>query len=144
MIALLEAGSAKAPLMADIHASSFSKPWPVTEIKSLLAAHGAFAFLVGEDAFILAWVQADEAEVLTLAVRPSARRRGYARALLDAALVRAAAGGAKAVLLEVAHDNDAGRALYAQAGFREVGRRPAYYAGMTGRGDALVLRLDWP
>jgi ribosomal-protein-alanine N-acetyltransferase len=41
--------------------------------------------------------------------------------------------------LEVSANNEAARALYARAGFVEVGRRPRYYASGA---DALVLRLD--
>jgi ribosomal-protein-alanine N-acetyltransferase len=42
-------------------------------------------------------------------------------------------------LLEVGEDNTPARRLYARAGFREVGRRPGYYAGGKA---ALVLRRD--
>jgi ribosomal-protein-alanine N-acetyltransferase len=41
------------------------------------------------------------------------------------------------MFLEVAEANAAARALYAAAGFAEVGRRRRYYAD---GGDALVLR----
>ena len=40
---------------------------------------------------------------------------------------RAVALGAGAIFLEVGEDNPAAIALYRQAGFEPVGRRPAYY-----------------
>lgn len=96
--------------------------------------------------FALFALAADEAEVLTLAVAPGARRRGLGAALLAAAAAAAAARGARSIHLEVAEDNAAARALYARAGFAETGRRRGYYARPGGRTDALRLRraLDIP
>ncbi len=88
-------------------------------------------------AFILIRVAADEAEVLTLAVVPSAQGRGLGRRLLQAALDGAAALGAATMFLEVSPDNGRALALYAHAGFVRIGRRPHYYRD---GGDALVLR----
>ncbi len=75
---------------------------------------------------------AGEAEVLTLAVRPAARRRGIGRALVEAAATLAEASAA-AMFLEVAADNPGAVALYAQTGFEIVGRRPGYYGRAGGR-----------
>jgi ribosomal-protein-alanine N-acetyltransferase len=88
---------------------------------------------------LLARITADEAEILTLAVAPAARRRGVGAALVDRAMQRAAAAGAGAMFLEVASGNQAARALYERAGFIRVGRRARYYPN---GGDALVLRAD--
>jgi ribosomal protein S18 acetylase RimI-like enzyme len=54
-----------------------------------------------------------------LYVDAGARRRGVARALLDAAAAFARADGAAGIALETAHDNAAARALYRAAGWRE-------------------------
>jgi ribosomal-protein-alanine N-acetyltransferase len=49
------------------------------------------------------------------------------------------------VLLEVAEDNVAARALYGAAGFLEVGNRPAYYRRRSGPTvAALTLRRPPP
>ena len=87
---------------------------------------------------------ADEAEILTLAVRPSARRAGLGGRLVEAAVVRAAALGAERMFLEVAEGNVAARALYARSGFVEMGRRRGYYSHADGsREDALTLVLNF-
>jgi len=86
---------------------------------------------------ILARVAADEAEILTLAVTPAARRRGLGTALLRAAMHRARDLGATAMFLEVAVTNQPARALYASLGFSEAGSRRHYYSDGT---DALILR----
>lgn len=82
---------------------------------------------------------ADEAELLRVAVPPSARRRGIGTAVVAAGLDRLRAAGARACFLEVAEDNRPALALYRRLGFRPVGRRPGYYRR---GGDALLLRVD--
>ena len=84
---------------------------------------------------------AGEAEILTIAVDPAARRQGIATRLLATFLAEARARNAESVFLEVATDNAAARALYAAAGFRTAGVRRDYYLTPQGhRVDALVLR----
>lgn len=137
MIALV--GAAHADTLAALHASAFDAPWSAAEIAKLLANPNAFA-LADESGFVLAWSIADEAEILTVAVAPDARRRGLGRALVASAMGVAAARGASAMLLDVAADNVAARALYAALGFSEVGRRANYYQRVTAAADALLLR----
>lgn len=94
----------------------------------------------GEGA-LLGWagvrVVADEAEILTVGVVPTVRRRGIARELLAALLDAAVRAGAREVYLEVRIDNDAARSLYASEGFTELGVRRGYYD--HGRVDAVVM-----
>ncbi|HEY6752859.1 MAG TPA: ribosomal protein S18-alanine N-acetyltransferase [Rubrobacteraceae bacterium] len=80
----------------------------------------------------------DEAHVMTLAVRPERRRRGFAQVLVEAALADPASAGASRVYLEVRPSNLEARALYRSLGFTETGVRPRYY----GDEDALVMTLD--
>ena len=61
--------------LAGIHAAAFSAPWDAASLADLLAQAGVFAIEVPEG-FILLRTVVDEAEILTLAVRPEARRRG--------------------------------------------------------------------
>ncbi len=132
--------SSDAALLAAIHAAAFppAEAWSAEAIASLLATPGCFA-LAEADGFVLARVAADEAEILTLAVRPAARRRGLAARLVARAATAAAALGARVLWLEVAEGNAPALGLYRALGFVEAGRRRGYYAGGT---DALVLRLS--
>lgn len=127
--------------MAAIHASAFppAEAWNAAAIAGLLATPGCFAHH-RDGAFILARVAADEAEVLTLATTPAARRQGLARALLDQAAATAIALGARTMWLEVAENNHPALALYSGLGFETSGRRPGYYANNIA---ALVLRLNF-
>jgi ribosomal-protein-alanine N-acetyltransferase len=129
-------------LLARLHAQAFAAPWSEAEFADLLKQAGVLA-VVESDGFILIRVVLDEAEILTLAVRPDARRAGLGGRLTGQGALAAAADGAVRLFLEVAEDNTAARALYDRAGFRQIGRRKAYYAAPDGgRTDALVLGLD--
>ena len=127
--------------LAQLHAACFTRPrpWSAAEFAGLLASPDTL-LAAAPDGFGLARVTLDEAELLTLAVAPAARGRRLGPRLLAELMAQAAARGATAMLLEVAADNAPARALYARAGFAEVGRRRGYYDGI----DALVLRVALP
>lgn len=147
MSAIRPAVAADAPALAEVHAAAFGRGWRDDDLAALLAAPGALALLAearGSGAvlgFALARSAAEEAELLTLAVRPPARRRGLARALMAALLDALAGGSVETLFLEVGEDNAAARALYDGLGFRPVARRPGYYRRPVGDADALVLAI---
>lgn len=134
-------------LLADLHARAFERPWSAAEFAKLLQNAAVFA-LVWRDAdpqgFVMAWAAAGDAELITVAVAPEARRRGVAAALVDVASGVASACGAASMHLEVAENNAAARALYAKLGYHEAGRRRGYYAVGDGSVDAIVMRRDLP
>ena len=145
--AISEASPADAAPIAALHAASFNRGWSEEEIERLLVERNVVAHraLVGTRlvAFILSRLVAGEAEILSVAVAARERSRGVARRMLDVHLGRLAHLGARAVFLEVGEDNEPARRLYGGAGFREVGRREAYYQERGGAGTAaLVLRCD--
>ncbi|WP_269515063.1 GNAT family N-acetyltransferase [Brevundimonas subvibrioides] len=130
--------------LATLHAEAFDAPWSVSAFTDLLAQPGVL-LEAGADGFVLIRLAADEAEILTLAVRPPARRNGLASRLVEAVSRRAAGMGATRLFLEVAEDNAAARALYDRLGFEPAGRRPRYYARPDGPAvDALLLVLNLP
>lgn len=138
-----EARGRDAAAIAAVHAASFQRGWSEDEFQRLLADRAVVAHraavgdrLVG---FILSRVTAGEAEILSVAIAPRWRGRGFARPLLDLHLRRLAGLGARTVFLEVGEHNAAARRLYRSAGFTEVGRRRGYYDGGAA---ALILRRD--
>jgi len=126
-------------ILAALHAASFTAAWDGPALAALLAAPGTFAFHHA-DAFVLARSAGGEAEILTLAVAPPARRKGLGRILMQMAGDEAVRLGADVMFLEVGTGNRAALALYGALGFQRVGLRQAYY----GTGDALVLKAALP
>ncbi len=126
--------------MVRLHAASFTlpAPWSEDEIAATLARQYSFA-VTQPTGFLLGQVVAGEAEVLTLAVHPDARRQGTGRALVDGFLAEAKARGAEIAYLEVAADNTAAASVYASAGFVRTGRRTGYYRGAGRVVDAILM-----
>ncbi|ROU01127.1 GNAT family N-acetyltransferase [Histidinibacterium lentulum] len=129
----------RAARLAALHAAATDSPWTEADFADLLNTPGLL--LLEEDAaFLAARTAADEAEILMLATHPSARRRGRARALLHRFHAEARTLGAARAFLEVAADNHPAAALYAAQGYREIGRRRAYYRRPAGPAvDAICL-----
>jgi ribosomal-protein-alanine N-acetyltransferase len=132
-----------APAIAHLHAASFGRGWAEDEVHRLLldsavVAHRAMVRRTVAG-FIMSRVAADEAEILSVAIAPARRGRGFARPLLDFHLRSLAGLGARTVFLEVDEHNAPACRLYGGAAFHEVGRRQGYYQGGAA---ALVLRRD--
>lgn len=138
---ILPASQLHAPAMAAIHAAAFppGEAWGTDAISLQLALPGAFGLIDERGGMLLGRVIVDEAEVLTLAVAPQARRQGIARALLEAARNETRLRGGRTIFLEVAVGNLPARELYCRFGFTEAGRRHRYYPDLS---DALVLRMN--
>ena len=141
------AAVADAEALAAVHRACFAEFWTASTIARFLqdsitvsAVARCGAAVVG---FALCRLAADECEVLTCAVAPVFRRRGIGSSVLEAAFGEAVRRGARRVFLEVAADNDAAIALYAERGLRAVGRRRRYYrrAGDADV-DALIMRRE--
>lgn len=80
---------------------------------------------------------ADQADILDVAVDPSFRRRGIARALMETVLEDACKAGVETVFLEVRASNVPAIALYTALGFTPCGKRKNYYTAP--REDALLM-----
>lgn len=87
--------------------------------------------------YVCLWEIGHETHITNLAVHPSFRRRGVARALLKRTIEDARRNGVELVFLEVRPTNVEAVMLYESFGFRVIGRRKGYYFD-TGE-DALVM-----
>lgn len=133
-----------------LHREDFVRPWTGGEFADLLAQDTVFGYAAREvgqrgaapAGFVLARLAADEGEILTVAVARAHRRRGLGWRLMDAVLRKLHAERAQSLFLEVEETNAGAIALYRRLAFREVGKRPAYYAASGGPTGALVMRRD--
>lgn len=91
------------------------------------------------DGFLLGRVAADEAELLTLAVAPEARRQGTGRKLTQHFIDRANHMDCSTLFLEVSALNHPARSLYTALGWQDAGQRRAYYGPDH---DAIIMRYD--
>ena len=134
--------------LARLHARCFTAPppWSAQAFAGFLAdplCHLCVDDPAAPRGFALLRAVVDEAELLTLAVHPDARRQGLAARLLRQGL--AALPQARLCYLEVASDNHAARALYAALGFAQTGLRRGYYTHPDGTTrDALILQATLP
>jgi ribosomal-protein-alanine N-acetyltransferase len=132
--------------VALLHRACFPEdPWDPSAIVEILGTAGFFGRIAWEDetpaGFALARDLRKECEIMSLGVLPERRREGVGTALLNSVCVEARLRSAESIVLEVAVDNIAARALYAVRGFLPVGRRRNYYRRTRNSADALVLRL---
>jgi [ribosomal protein S18]-alanine N-acetyltransferase len=136
-------GREAADALAAIHAEAFARGWSAVEFAALLQNPAMIA--VADDdgrGFALASSAGGEAEILTLAVRPAARRAGLGARLVAAAGAIAHQNGAASMHLEVAEDNAPARALYRKLGFAPAASRRGYYA--EGKVHAIVMSRALP
>lgn len=146
------AGAAFAEVYAALHRRCFAEGWSARAFAELLAGPGvAGAIAEVEEAplgFVLCRAVLDEAEILTIGVLPEARGAGAGAALLRHAEAAARGCGATRMFLEVSVTNRAALALYARAGFQEVGIRRGYYLevieGRQVKTDARILSKNLP
>ena len=128
---------------------AFSHPWSLELFRRELDHDWSTVLLAeerGEDGektllgFVIFWLVHDEVHVLNVAIDPTHRRKGAARALLLECLRSGQAHGAVLATLEVRKTNQAALALYESIGFRPVGLRKNYYVDENE--DAVVMLLD--
>ncbi len=79
------------------------------------------------------------AHLSLLAVQKGYQRHGVGRQLVEWLESSARTAGIFSVRLELRAQNDAARSFYERLGYREAGRKPAYYGG---REDALLMTHD--
>ena len=86
------------------------------------------------------WGMADEAHIISLAVRKTLCRRGIGELLLIATIDLAAQLKASIITLEVRASNTAALSLYRKYGFIQVGLRRAYY--IENKEDAILMSTE--
>ena len=139
-----------ASALAEIHAEGgFAGSWSPSEFESLLADRAVITDIASDSrktdvlfGFVMSRMAADEAEILTIAVRRKSRGNHIGQRLMDAHMARLAGFGIKTLYLEVEEDNHAALTLYEKTGFVTAGLRKGYYRKPDGGfANALIMKL---
>ena len=119
------------PQIQRIEQRSFSMPWTEAMLRLQLSPDSHVFLTAEREGRVVGYIGMmyvlDEGYTTNVAVHPDARRQGVAKALIAALEQRAREKLLSFMTLEVRESNAAARALYAESGFREVGRRKNYY-----------------
>jgi ribosomal-protein-alanine N-acetyltransferase len=132
-------GYSDLPQVIAIERRAFPTPWSLAMFVLELSKPSGICLAALESGQLAGYLvcarYADVWHLMNIAVDPSARRRGIARAMLAEMLRRG--GPDDAYTLEVRTSNAAAIALYERFGFRSAGMRPRYYHD-TGE-DAMIM-----
>ena len=117
--------------VAEMEHQLFADAWSEKSVLETLGQENTIcltALKAGRTAgYLLAYTAADEAEIARIAVTEELQRQGVARALLQRLENVCKEKGLTRILLDVRESNEAARALYESAGFREDGIRQRFY-----------------
>lgn len=101
-------------------------------------------FVIEENGVIVGFITAtyclDESDIITVAVLPSYRKKGYATTLFNTLLKALKEKGVNKLFLEVREGNAKAISLYEKLGFTKISVRKNYYDGIE---NAICYRLDF-
>ncbi len=127
--------------IAALFYESMPSPWKKSDVEDALSSPTMVVWVWEEGEAILGalilQVCMDEAEILSIATAPAARRRGIARALFSYALREL--GRDVSVFLEVRAKNETAISFYTTIGFSVIGMRKKYYQNPSD--DALLMKF---
>lgn len=130
--------------VAALEQACFSDPWPQSVLAHELENELSLWLVAKQGGEILGYVGSqsvlDEADMMNLAVRETARRQGIAKALVSVLCRKLSEKGVQSLTLEVRDSNEPAIRLYEALGFIQAGKRPNYY--FHPREDARILRKD--
>src|SRR5512139_330673 len=137
--------AADLPAVLEIERQSFTTPWSETSFLNEIHNRRSIARVAQQDDILVGYiclkVILDEGHLLDLAIHPSHRQKGVARALFVDALEEIRTMSCSSLYLEVRVSNTAALSLYEKLGFRHVGTRRGYYGSPPEDGAVMVLDL---
>lgn len=123
--------------LENLHRACFpDKPWSAQDFADLKKS--GCDIIASQNGFIVWRTVVDEAEIITIGVRPEARKNGIATAMLTLVENDLKKRGVKKIFLEVAENNVPAKKLYKQNGFTQINIRPKYYDGV----DAILMEKN--
>lgn len=127
------------PAALRIDRAAFAKSWSEKDFADELAKNYARYILLEANGEAVGyagiWCIYETAELIRIAVHPSAQRKGFADALMREIPSLAAQSGCEHMLLEVRSSNAPAQSLYTKSGFHQIDLRRGYYDGE----DAVIM-----
>lgn len=122
---------------------SFAVPWSLKSFKKELSNKASILKVAEINnevvGYVIFRVVLNEAELLSVAVKPEFRRKGIAKSLITEGL-KEIEKSAEACFLEVRVSNKEAISLYEKLGFKRVGIRKNYY--IYPEEDAIIMKKD--
>lgn len=122
-------------------------PWTAGDFLDVPKNGWSCEVMVDNDDTIQAWAVVmpvlDEAELLTIGVRPDDQGKGYGRAMLNHMLTRMQNDNCTRCYLEVRESNVRAIRLYESSDFARVGLRKNYYRTADGREHAVLMTREF-
>lgn len=133
------------PQVARLEQQCFADPWSEKSVGSELENPLSLWLVAVEGEQVVGYVGSqtvlDETDMMNIAVSQDFRRRGVARALIEALVEKLREKGSRCLTLEVRISNISALRLYEYMGFTQVGLRKNYYRNP--KEDACILRKEW-
>ena len=126
----------------------FSEPWSEYALQYMFSSPNTYAVACVDPANgrLIAYggleYVLDEAELTNIVTHPDYRRRGCARAVLEALERYVSIRGVKRIWLDVRYSNEGAITLYRSIGYTEAGVRPKFYRFPTEDAILMVKNLD--
>ncbi len=141
-------------VLSKIHHAGFNHGWSDGELEKMLNNDSYKSFVAHPPksknskplGFVLVRSILDEAEIITIATSPDARRKGIASQLMRTVIRKLEYDRMNKLFLEVDEANHAAINLYKSIGFIKIGEREGYYSQAKDdkaiRSAALVMQLE--
>lgn len=135
--------------LMSIERSAFDNPWSAQVMRdSLLAAHTQTWGLIDLKTeeligYAVLSVMLDEAELLSMTIKPDRQGQGFGRKLLKFVIEKAKSSKAETLFLEVRATHPVAIHLYKDLGFTQIGIRKNYYLNPNRNSwdDAILMSL---
>jgi len=119
-------------LILSLELKLFSSPWTKDNYQFELTQNPYAHYVVideeGIKGYLGLWINDGAMQITTLGVDPQFQNKGYGKALLDYALLKANQEHVIVITLEVRVSNKKAIHLYERAGFKQVTIRKQYYS----------------
>lgn len=136
------ATEADIPALCSLELECFSCPWSEESFSDSMRGGDTVFFIAEANGRALGYIGGvfvlDECTVTDVCTTERARRRGIARALIEALFGECGRRGAHGIFLEVRESNSAAVSLYERLGFARVGKRVGAY--QKPREDAYIYK----